>query len=190
MRKRALLVLILLTPACGILGLDGTTTRTLEVAPYKAGCTGLFPTLCLQVREVGQSDFLNLFETPIGFDYEWGFHYVISVKEKELDEVPADASSIRRTLERVISKTPVEQGSTFELLVVAEGLVPANGSRYVLFSGPEEVECSSSLSCEGLADFLESGDRVLLSLRFPAISGEPFEIVEWQPCESLFGSCQ
>ena len=82
-----------LMSGCGILGIDGSETRILEVAPYKAGCIGLFETLCLQVREPDEDSFGNTF-TPIrGFSYEWGFTYLIRVEDQDIDNPPADGSS-------------------------------------------------------------------------------------------------
>jgi hypothetical protein len=187
MQKKILLSSVLFLTACGIL--DGNSLRLLEVAPYKAGCTGLGPMLCLQVRDVGEEDFRNLFETPIGFDYQWGFEYLISVEEEELDEVPADASSIRRRLDRVLSKTPVTPGSTFELLVAPQGLQPSGDSRYTLFSGPEQIECSIGPPCAELAALIASEVRTLLRLEFPAVLTDPFVLVGWTVCTNPFGPC-
>jgi hypothetical protein len=189
MRRKALLVSILIGSGCGILGLDGTTTKELEVAPYKAGCTGMGPMLCLQVREPGETEFRNMFETPAGFQYEWGFEYLISVDEVQVDNPPADGSSISRRLGSVLSKTPVPPGSTFQLLAAPEGFQPIGDSRYLLFHGPEEIECSPGPRCTGLATSIADGVRALLLLRYPPTPGEPFQVVDWMACNSLFGPC-
>ena len=189
MRRQALLVSLLVGSGCGILGLDGSAIRELEVAPHKAGCTGLGPMLCLQVREVGVTAFQNMFEIPTGFEYEWGIEYLISVEEQEMENPPADGSSIRRHLDGVLSKTPMPPGSTFELLVEAEVLQPEGASRHLLFRGPEEIECSSSPRCAELAASIAGGVRTRLLLRYPTRSGEPFQVIDWTACDSTFGPC-
>lgn len=183
------LVLALAPSGCGILGI-GSEERTLEVAPYKGACVGLFHTLCLQVREPGTTDFLNMFETPRDFDFEWGFNYVIVVEEREIENPPADGSSIERTLERILVRTPVAVGTEFDLLVVTEpGLVPLQAGRWELYHGPEVVFCEPAAACDGLDDAIATHPRIRVRLRFPAVPTREFAIVGWSPCAEEFGPC-
>lgn len=189
-RRLAAAALILSMPACGILGLDGGTRRILEVAPHKAGCTGLGPWLCLQVREPGETDFENLFETPGGFDFVWGFRYVIVIEEKERDRTDADESSIIRRLDRVLSRTREPPGTTFDIVVATGGLRSTGTSRYSLFAEPVEIECPPDQRCaEFTAAIATHDDRIRMTLRFPTTLGEPLEIVDWTVCADFYGSC-
>ena len=150
MKRSILLAAAVVLGACGILDLDDGTVRTFEVAPFKGSCFGLFPTLCLQVREPGAADWGNLYDTPAGFDFEWGVATVIEVEERTVDPAPVDGSSIRRTLRRVLSRTPEPADATFELFVLATGLEAVGGGRYRVYSGPDVVACDGGATCAGL----------------------------------------
>ena len=76
----------------------------------KVPCTGVTPMNCLQVQKnevINPNQWEFFYDEINGFEYEEGFIYKIEVKEEQLpkNEVPADASSIRYTLIKVISKT-------------------------------------------------------------------------------------
>jgi hypothetical protein len=91
--------------------------RTLQVAASKVGCTGVAQQMCLQVRETSDGPWTLLYDAIVGFDYEPGFLYEIVVREERVAHPPADASSVRRTLVSLVSKTPVTQsldGATLE----------------------------------------------------------------------------
>ncbi|QSP93963.1 DUF4377 domain-containing protein [Marinobacter salinisoli] len=81
------------------------------VNSLKAECVGVGPMHCLQVQkgETFEPDGWTLFYAPIeGFDYEAGYLYRLVVKEESIpaEQVPADASSIRYTLVRILDKEP------------------------------------------------------------------------------------
>ena len=173
---------------CDFLGLDDTEERTLEVAAYKGTCFGLFETLCLQVREPGEEDFLNMYETPGGFDYRWGFQYVIRVEERELDRVPADASSIRRTLKRVLSIEPATGGATFQVTVPA-GRLQNDGQGQLEIRGEATLACPETLPCEELVALAEAEARLRLTLAFPQNPGDPLEVRQWVQCPEDFSPC-
>ncbi len=83
-------------------------TQRLIIASEMGDCVGVAPQKCLLVRQDGHSDW-EYFYTPIeGFNYEPGYEYVILVRKENLENVPADRSSIRYVLEKVVSKTPKE----------------------------------------------------------------------------------
>lgn len=183
---RALLMMTaLLLPGCGA----DEVLRELEVAPFKAGCTGVGPTLCLQVREDPGADFQNLYETPDGFEYEWGYSYVIVVAERRRDELLADASSITRRLDGVVSRTPVSPGTTFELVLAAEGLRPLGDSRFGLFSESVELTCSEGANCLELEDAALGEAYLRLTVAFGDEPTASMEILAWEPCSGPSGPC-
>lgn len=74
-------------------------------------CMGVGPRKCLQVQktdEIDEQAWVNFFAKIEGFDYEAGYIYKLQVKEEQLpaDQVPADASSVKYTLMKVLEKTP------------------------------------------------------------------------------------
>ena len=183
------LLLLLAAGGCGILGIGDATVRTYEVAAHKGTCYGLFATLCLQVREPGDTEFQNLFETPSGFDYEWGFDYVIEVEEHDVENPPADGSSIRRVLREVLSKVPVASGSTFELTLGGGGLRPLGQDRYSLFAGPETAVCAGTLACDELAGLVRDERWLQVGFAHPEEPGLPFLITGWTRCPEEHGPC-
>lgn len=172
-----------LLAACDLLGIGGGIERTLEIAPYKAPCYALFPTLCLQARQLGETKFLNLYDTPGGFDFRWGLTYVIEVEEHEVSPVPEDGSSIRRELKRIVSETPVAAGSVFTMeLREPEALTPLGGDRYALYFGPEEIVCSLGATCAELADAVGREARISLVLAYPEGVEPVLPVVAWVEC--------
>lgn len=101
--------------------------KQLLVNSRKVPCSKVEPVPCLEVKEAG-SDSANWlpFNIPIeGFNYEEGYHYTIQVEEMHLADanLPADGSSIRYKLVKVISK---EQDLTLRLNDIWK-LVAING---------------------------------------------------------------
>lgn len=188
MRRLWIVVLGFGVTACGILIPDGITHKELEVAPYKAVCTGEARVFCLQVRETGEETFGSMFEDPVGFDFEWGYEYVIAVEEEERDVPIADASSVVRRLERVISRSPAPAGVTFPLLLPSEWLEPLAGDHLGLLREDVELACPGS-DCTDLVASAGAVPRVLLTLRLSGTPGERLEVVSWQPCSTAFGAC-
>ncbi len=165
---------------CGILDPD-STTRSYEVAPYKSTCSGLWYTLCLQVREPGALSFENMFETPSGFDFEWGVGYVILVEETEVENPPADGSSIRRSLVRTLERSPVPVGAVFEIPVPGEALIRESGDVFRLFPGRDTFRCEVAADCDAL-EALPDRSWVMLTMGYPDEPGGPIRLVQSEAC--------
>jgi len=75
----------------------------------KATCVGVAPMQCLQVQkrdELTADGWQLFYDTIKGFKYKQGYIYKILVKEESIppDQVPADASSKKYTLIKVLKK--------------------------------------------------------------------------------------
>lgn len=105
MREPAVILFMLITMISSCTTTKDTVKMT--VASEKRMAMGVAPMEVLQVKE-GDSENWSLFYSNIeGFDYEPGYEYVLDVKkENRTDPVPADASSIKYTLVKEISKNP------------------------------------------------------------------------------------
>jgi heat shock protein HslJ len=80
--------------------------KILEVAPTEVDCIGVAPRKCLQVREAGGQ--WQTFSAPIeGFTFEDGWRYRLQVAVTPVKNPPADGSSLRYQLVRVLDKMPV-----------------------------------------------------------------------------------
>ncbi len=80
------------------------------VNSYKGNCVGVGPQKCLLVQKsdtLSDIGWQNFYAPIDGFQPEPGFLYKIKVKEEKIDaaKVPADASSIRYTMVKVLEKT-------------------------------------------------------------------------------------
>lgn len=59
---------------------------------------------CLQVRDAPDKDWTLLYTRIRGFDYEPGFRYELRVQVHQGAGAPADGSSLRYTLMKVVKK--------------------------------------------------------------------------------------
>jgi hypothetical protein len=175
-------VTVVVLAGCGLLDPD-STTRRLEVAPYKATCYGLGPTLCLQVRAPGESTYEFLYETPLGFDFVWGAEMVILVEETEVENPPMDGSSIRRRLIEIEDVRPLPEGAVFELDVPAEVVQADGADGFLLFGGQESLQCSATGACDALNTTV-APNWVRLKLRYPESRGGPLIALASRDCGS------
>ena len=82
-------------------------TKTVYVAPQAARCTGVAPMDCLQVRSSPAEPWTLWYAGIEGFAYQPGYHYVLEVDEYRVAQPPADGSSIRWVLKRVVERRQV-----------------------------------------------------------------------------------
>ncbi len=78
--------------------------KTLFVREAYADCQGEGPMKCLQVRESPDQDWTLMYGRIKGFDYEEGFAYELRVKIMNVDNPPADGSSRRYELVKIVSQ--------------------------------------------------------------------------------------
>jgi heat shock protein HslJ len=76
---------------------------------------GVGPQKCLLVKENPDDDWTMYYDQIQGFDYEPGYEYELRIVEEEVENPPADASSIRWTLVEVVSKTRSLEGTIWVL---------------------------------------------------------------------------
>ena len=81
--------------------------KTLFVGSELVDCVGVAPQKCMQVKESQDGEWTLFYDQIVGFEYEPGFEYELLVTEAEIENPPADSSSIEVTLVEVVSKTAV-----------------------------------------------------------------------------------
>jgi len=85
--------------------------KTLFVRESLVDCQGEAPMKCMQVRE-SESEEWTYFYAPIeGFEHQEGFRYELRVEVSNVTDPPADSSSLRYRLVKVIKKEQVTSGS-------------------------------------------------------------------------------
>lgn len=93
----------------------GGQLKTVYVGPELVDCTGVAPQKCMQVKENPEDEYGLFYDQIEGFDYEEGFEYELVVQEEQVENPPADASSVRWVLVSVENKQPVGEMGALQL---------------------------------------------------------------------------
>lgn len=107
MKKIAFLAGAFLLTACSM---QQTLTQDslLYVNAQTKECSGVGPMTCLQVRTTEDQGWQLFYQKIEGFDFEPGYQYQLQVHKETIANPPADGSSIKYTLVKVISKLEVK----------------------------------------------------------------------------------
>jgi heat shock protein HslJ len=81
--------------------------KTVYVGPELVDCVGVAPQKCMLVKENPEDEYTFFYDQIEGFDYEEGYEYKLIISEEQVENPPADASSIKWTLVSIESKKPV-----------------------------------------------------------------------------------
>lgn len=100
------------TEESGVTDDTAAGSKTLFVGPELVDCVGVAPQKCLQVRESESEDWTLFYGQIIGFEFEPGYAYELRVSETEIENPPADGSSIEVTLVEIVSQTAVSATAT------------------------------------------------------------------------------
>lgn len=84
------------------------STVRYTVASRQGDCVGVAPQKCMLIKKGDAADWEFFYSSIEGFQYEPGYEYILEVREEKLDNVPVDASSIKYTLVRELSKVQKE----------------------------------------------------------------------------------
>lgn len=101
----ALLVLAMVVGGCLSDPSSSRETR-LWIAPEVAECVGVGPRTCLLVKESEDADWQFFYDGIEGFSHVEGVSYVLDVEITEIEDPPADGSSLHYRLIRVVESTP------------------------------------------------------------------------------------
>lgn len=80
----------------------------LKVAPKLEDCIGIVPMRCMRVKMDDQENWSAHYENIEGFSFVPGFEYTLLVRITWIDKPLADASNVRYTLLRELSRVPTE----------------------------------------------------------------------------------
>lgn len=79
--------------------------KIIIIGSNKVDCIGVVKMKCLQTKEKPSDNWSNFYSNIEGFNYQSGYEYVLQIKTEKVENPPADASSIKYTLIKEISKT-------------------------------------------------------------------------------------
>jgi heat shock protein HslJ len=125
---------------------ENTGLKTMYVGTEQVDCVGVAPQKCLLVKENIEDDYTYFYDQISGFDWEAGFEYELLVSVTEIENPPADASSLSYELVEIVSVTPVTTSVTItgtkwslvNLIVGGDAVVPIPAGAEVFFTISEE----------------------------------------------------
>jgi hypothetical protein len=183
-------VLLVTLAGCNPFGPGDWARRSLEVEHYLEECMGPWHQLCLLVRQPGTGELHRHYGGIEGFEFEWGYTYRIDVTDRRIRNPPADGSSIRTIIHRVVSRERVQAGTEFEIFITSDPLWLVEISPDIYrFYDSAEFRCPPSAGCAELRARIAEGARIEYRLRHPAVVSAPLSLVQWRTCSAqLAGS--
>jgi heat shock protein HslJ len=127
-------------------------TETIFVSGKLAGCTGVAPQKCLQIKFNQDDDWMYFYNSIDGFTHKEGTDFTLKVKREEIENPPADAASFKYILIEIVEEHPtpidLEDGSW-----LVSGIVSFNQPfkrEPVLTFSPKQNQVSGSTGCNRL----------------------------------------
>lgn len=151
--------------------------RTLSIDSNRFPCVSIFQHLCLLVEENASGDSNLFYNTINGFQFTWGHRYELSVQVSELENPPADASSLVYELIDILSDKEDAIGTLYtydnvELL----GNTFSFDDGFYHFLG-KTFQCADETNCNQLLAINSSGGFV--NLQFEYIEQGNIRLIRW-----------
>lgn len=142
-------------------------TQVIYVKESKEPCTGVAPMECLQIKGVNDADWSNLYTNINGFKYTPGYRYKLRVRITKIQSPPADGSSLKYTLTKVLEKKKINSSSNWSslagkkwVLVKMDGETLTNGDIWMQFD-PTQKRMSGKSGCNGMmGGYSTSGNTI------------------------------
>ncbi|WP_142684631.1 META domain-containing protein [Chitinophaga polysaccharea] len=113
-------------------------TQVIYVKESREPCTGVAPMECLQIKGVNDTEWSNLYTNISGFKYTPGYRYKLRVRITQIKNPPADGSSLKYTLTKVLEKKKIANA----------GLSAATGKKWVLVKMDNEAVTDGTIWME------------------------------------------
>lgn len=144
-------------------------------------------------EEIG-TDNWNTLGIPIsGFDYEMGYVYDIRVKMNTLENTYIDQSNITYTLDKVISKTKVDDDTLFEMVIAIDfrpeykAYVQQDSTlQYYLFNSDIAINCGDLYN--ELTSLIENKKGI--KAQFKHVDSHTIQLLSIQEYDYLEGGAQ
>jgi len=144
---------------------DSNGVVRLFVQHHKASCQGEGVRLCMLVRDSDQSPWIYFYDQIEGFEYDWGYQYELRVQTTEIENPPADGSSMAFSLIDQVNKVRVASDTSFNFVLLPDQLFSERTS-VNQFNLLQEVSFScDTASCDSVASLLAQEMSVLLRLQ-------------------------
>ena len=147
-----------------------------EVSSSKSVCLGMVQTSCIQAKVDGSDSYTNIFESVTGFDFEWGVISLIHVKVIDVENPPADGSSIAYELYSIDSQTldPIGTEYIYSNLELFSHTISLNEAQYQFLG--EDITCAA-VDCDALIQLTDMG--AIVNLTFTLNGQDEIELTNW-----------
>ncbi|MFK7800519.1 MAG: META domain-containing protein [Anaerolineae bacterium] len=123
---------------------DKMNVKTVFIGAEQVDCVGVAPQKCLLIKEDPNAEYTFFYDSIDGFEWEAGFEYELLVNIIDVENPPADASSLRYELVEIVAKTAAESAestaliegvtwSLIHLVVGGDAVVPAPAGTNIYF---------------------------------------------------------
>lgn len=123
--------------------------RTVTFEPFRVPCTSSFLTSCMTGID-DDGDLVTLYDGIEGFEFQWGATRRVTYATYEVDDPPADASSVRHELQAETLVTVADPAEEFTLEfnpTYGSWFSPASAADRRRFGGAE-IACAPGLCTE------------------------------------------
>jgi len=159
-------------------GVSSPMVKTLYLDHYRVECVGVSLQLCFLEKEAVDGAWEYRYDGIVGFEYEWGYTYVLRVREEQRQNPMADESSIETTLLEVISKEKVTPDVPFQLKLTTQTqldpgpFIVQKAANLFEFHYEKAFTCSEEV-CTQLGDLLDENLWVTFEFTHPERPGDP-----------------
>ena len=158
---------------------DTNKSRTIDmrINHYQNTAIAVGPVFTLVVQEgnaIGTDNWGKLYTNIEGFDYVPGKIYDLSVKVEQIDNPPADGSSLKYTLVAVKSVQEVDNNTLFDIFL------KINGQSFITKNSGYKLLDQTEIDCKNLCDELDASieNQDFLVGTFKRISSNKIQLVK------------
>ncbi len=167
MKKNLLILSIIsiLGISCSDENFETTNMRVNHFQQTAIGVDQRLVNLIQEGNDIGFNDWSYFYDNIEGFDYELGYIYDLSVRKETVSNPPADGSSIKYILNRIISKERVANNITFEIRL--KSVIMSNPPSFVIgnnnsgFKILDTIEIDCNDHCDEMIQMLETENELL-----------------------------
>ncbi len=105
-------------------------TKRVFIGDHLVDCEGIAPQKCMLYKENIANDWTYFYDNIEGFDYEEGYTYELEVVVNQIENPPADGSSLHYTLVRIVSK---EKGQSTSRSIAHSIQPPQNNVQSIVY---------------------------------------------------------
>lgn len=163
MKKKILLLMTIgILFSCSSDGGNESQTIDMRINHYQNTGLAVGPVLTLLVQQddaIGTNNWSKFYTNIEGFNYVPGKIYSISVRVEQIDNPPADASSLKYTLLEINSIQDVENETPFkiDLKINGQSFITTNAGYELL----NQIKIDCNILCDELDLKLENQDFVI-----------------------------